>query len=103
MLLGIDEHAKFHANSFTLAPGEALLCVTDGVTERRRGSLQLDDNDGLAEVLRGCVGLGAKAVAERVRQVTHDFSTEPIEDDLAVLVLEAVPMLGQAGHQGGTY
>ncbi|MFF4690036.1 SpoIIE family protein phosphatase [Streptomyces sp. NPDC001307] len=103
MLLGIDEHAKFHANSFTLAPGEALLCVTDGVTERRRGSHQLDDNDGLAEVLRGCVGLGAKAVAERVRQVTHDFSTEPIEDDLAVLVLEAVPMLGQAGHQGGTY
>jgi serine phosphatase RsbU (regulator of sigma subunit) len=102
MLLGIDEHAEFHANSFTLAPGEALLCVTDGVTERRRGKRQLDDDDGLAEVLRGCVGLGAKAVAERVRQATHDFSTDPIDDDLAVLVLEAVPVLGRAGHGGGT-
>lgn len=103
MLLGIDEHAEFHANSFTLAPGEALLCVTDGVTERRRGNRQLDDNDGLAEVFRGCVGLGAKAVAERVRQAAHDFSTEPIDDDLAVLVLEAVPVLGRARYGGGTY
>ncbi|MFF4398728.1 SpoIIE family protein phosphatase [Streptomyces sp. NPDC001480] len=91
ILLGIDEHAQFHANSFTLAPGETLLCVTDGVTERRRGTRQLDDDDGLAKVLRGCLGLGAKAVAERVRQAAHDFSTEPIDDDLAVLVLEAAP------------
>ncbi|MGW7256439.1 SpoIIE family protein phosphatase [Streptomyces sp. NPDC054834] len=94
MLLGIDEHAQFHANSFTLAPGETLLCVTDGVTERRRGTRQLDDDDGLANVLRGCLGLGAKAVAERVRRAAHDFSTEPIDDDLAVLVLEAAPVLG---------
>ncbi|MBA2810626.1 SpoIIE family protein phosphatase [Streptomyces sp. KM273126] len=97
MLLGIEEDAEFHANSFTLAPGETLLCVTDGVTERRRGTRQLDDDDGLADVLRGCVGLGAKAVAERVRRAAHDFSTEPIDDDLAVLVLEAVPVLRSAG------
>ncbi len=96
MLLGIDEHAEFRANSFHLAPGETLLCVTDGVTERRRGNRQLDDNDGLAEVLRGCVGLGAKAIAERVRRAAHDFSPDPIDDDLAVLVLEAVPVLGAA-------
>ncbi|MEU6554366.1 SpoIIE family protein phosphatase [Streptomyces sp. NPDC046915] len=100
MLLGIDEHAQFHANSFTLAPGETLLCVTDGVTERRRGIRQLDDDDGLAAVLRGCVGLGAKAVAERVRQAAHDFSTEPIDDDLAVLVLEAAPVLGSTAGAG---
>ncbi|MFF8841345.1 SpoIIE family protein phosphatase [Streptomyces sp. NPDC015127] len=92
MLLGIDEHAEFHASSFTFAPGETLLCVTDGVTERRRGARQLDDDDGLVEILRGCVGLGAKAVAERVRRAAHDFSPEPIDDDLAVLVLEAVPV-----------
>jgi serine phosphatase RsbU (regulator of sigma subunit) len=92
MLLGIDKREEFHASTFTLAPGETLLCVTDGVTERRCGTRQLDDDDGLAKVLRGCVGLGAKAVAERVRQAAHAFGTEPIHDDLAVLVLEAVPM-----------
>lgn len=92
MLLGIDKLEEFHASTFTLAPGETLLCVTDGVTERRSGTRQLDDDDGLTRVLRGCVGLGAKAVAERVRQAAHAFSTEPLHDDLAVLVLEAVPV-----------
>jgi serine phosphatase RsbU (regulator of sigma subunit) len=92
MLLGIGEDIQFHANSFDLVPGETLLCVTDGVTERRSGNRQLDDDDGLSELLRGCVGLGAKAVAERVRQVAHDFDTGPVDDDLAVLVLEALPM-----------
>lgn len=92
MLLGIDESAEFHADTFELELGETLLCVTDGVTERRSGNRQLDDDDGLADILRGCVGLGAKAVAERVRRAAHDFGPEPIEDDLAVLVLEAVPV-----------
>ncbi|GHD01150.1 hypothetical protein GCM10010313_13350 [Streptomyces violarus] len=55
-----------------------------------------DDDDGLAEVLRRCMGLGAKAVAERVRRAAHDFSTEPLDDDLAILVLEAVPVLRSA-------
>ncbi|NBE51464.1 SpoIIE family protein phosphatase [Streptomyces sp. YC537] len=100
MLLGVDEQAEFHANSFHLAPGETLLCVTDGVTERRRGNRQLDDNDGLAELLRGCVGLGAKAVAERVRKAAHNFSPDPIDDDLAVLVLEAVPVLRPGAEAG---
>ncbi|MEU1943775.1 SpoIIE family protein phosphatase [Streptomyces sp. NPDC020125] len=91
MLLGIDENPDFHADTLDLAPGETLLCVTDGVTERRNGVRQLDDDDGLSDILRDCVGLGAKAVAERVRRATYDFSPEPIDDDLAVLVLEAVP------------
>ncbi|SEB68747.1 SpoIIE family protein phosphatase [Streptomyces melanosporofaciens] len=93
MLLGIDENPDFHADTLDLAPGETLLCVTDGVTERRNGVRQLDDDDGLSDILRGCVGLGAKAVAERVRRATYDFSPEPIDDDLAVLVLEAVPTM----------
>ncbi|MGW6159666.1 PP2C family protein-serine/threonine phosphatase, partial [Streptomyces sp. NPDC055144] len=89
MLLGIDEGAEFRASTFDLGPGETLLCVTDGVTERRRGNWQLDDNDGLADVLRQGMGLGAKALAEHVRRAAHDFGTGPVEDDLSVLVLQA--------------
>ncbi|MFI6765566.1 SpoIIE family protein phosphatase [Streptomyces sp. NPDC050355] len=91
MLLGIDEGTEYHASSFDLAPGETLLCVTDGVTERRCGNWQLDDNDGLIEVLKEGVGLGAKALAEHVRRAAHDFGTGPVEDDLSVLVLQAAP------------
>ncbi|MFG2206985.1 SpoIIE family protein phosphatase [Streptomyces sp. NPDC048638] len=90
MLLGIDEGTEFQASSFALAPGETLLCVTDGVTERRCGNWQLDDNDGLAQILRDGMGLGAKALAEHVRRAAHDFGTGPVEDDLSVLVLQAV-------------
>ncbi|WSA41638.1 SpoIIE family protein phosphatase [Streptomyces sp. NBC_01808] len=89
LLLGIDEDAEFSADTFRLAPGETLLCVTDGVTERRDGQRLLDDDNGLAAILRDCAGMGAMAVAERVRQATHDFSPEPVEDDLAVVVLHA--------------
>ncbi|MFF3126694.1 SpoIIE family protein phosphatase [Streptomyces sp. NPDC057908] len=89
MLLGIDEGAEFRAGTFDLAPGETLLCVTDGVTERRCGNWQLDDNDGLADVLRQGMGLGAKALAEHVRRAAHDFGVGPLEDDLSVLVLQA--------------
>ncbi len=91
MLLGIDEHTAFTSESFDLGPGETLLCVTDGVTERRSGGRLLDDHDGLSTILRGCVGMGAMAVAERVRRATHEFGPEPVEDDIAVLVLHAVP------------
>lgn len=90
MLLGIDEGTEFAAYAFDLEPGQTLLCVTDGVTERRSGHRQLDDDDGLAGILAGCVGMGAMAVAERVRQAAHDFGPEPVEDDLAILVLHAV-------------
>lgn len=109
MLLGIDEGAEFRAASFDLAPGETLLCVTDGVTERRCGNWQLDDNDGLADVLRQGMGLSAKALAEHVRRAAHDFGTGPVEDDLSVLVLQAVagrePVRGspeprRAGREG---
>ncbi|MFI8850928.1 SpoIIE family protein phosphatase [Streptomyces sp. NPDC053499] len=89
LLLGIDESADFVAYPFDLAPGQSLLCVTDGVTERRSGPRQLDDDDGLARIFAGCAGMGAAAVAERVRQATHDFGPEPLDDDLAILVLHA--------------
>ncbi len=94
MLLGIDNGADFQSRSFNLAPGETLLCVTDGVTERRSGLRQLDDGDGLSAVLRECTGLGAKAVAERIRQTAHCFGPSPVEDDLSILVLQALPVAG---------
>lgn len=66
-----------------------MLCVTDGVTERRSGPRQFDDDEGLARALAGCAGLGAEPVAERIRRLVHEFGNGPPEDDLALLVLQA--------------
>ncbi|MDX3525756.1 SpoIIE family protein phosphatase [Streptomyces sp. ID05-39B] len=88
-LLGVIEDATYVSESLDLWPGDTLLCVTDGVTERRSGSRQFDDGDGLALALSGCAGLDAELIAERIRHLVHEFGGRPPEDDLALLVLQA--------------
>ncbi|MFH8236520.1 SpoIIE family protein phosphatase [Streptomyces sp. NPDC018321] len=88
-LLGVVEDATYTSEAFELCSGDTLLCVTDGVTERRSGSRQFDDGDGLATALTGCAGLDAELVAERIRRLVHEFGARPPEDDLALLVLQA--------------
>ncbi|MFC3234208.1 SpoIIE family protein phosphatase [Streptomyces nitrosporeus] len=93
VLLGVVEDVAYESQSFGMEPGDSLLCVTDGVTERRSGRLMFDDGDGLAHVLAGCAGLRADAIAERIRQAVHGFAEQPPDDDLALLVLQ----VGEAG------
>ena len=93
LLLGIEADAQFFTETFELRPEEVLLCVTDGVTERRSGGRLLDDGDGLAAILAGCMGLSAHAVAERIRQAVDTFAVEPCRDDVALLVLKATAAL----------
>ncbi|MBP0453657.1 MULTISPECIES: SpoIIE family protein phosphatase [unclassified Kitasatospora] len=85
-LLGVMDELDLTAEHLVLAPGEVLLCVTDGVTERREGLRMLGD-DGLAEVLTGCTGLTAGAVALRVQRAVERFAPEPPSDDMAILTL----------------
>ncbi|WP_030077893.1 ATP-binding SpoIIE family protein phosphatase [Streptomyces baarnensis] len=89
VLLGVVEDVAYESQTFGLAPGDTLLCVTDGVTERRSGPLMFDDGDGLARVLAGCAGLPAEATAERIRRAVHEFAEQPPDDDVALLVLHA--------------
>ncbi|MEU9948988.1 SpoIIE family protein phosphatase [Streptomyces sp. NPDC047939] len=89
LLLGVMDDAVYETQSFDLAPGDSLLCVTDGVTERRSGPLMFDDEDGLAQALSGCVGLSAEGIADRIKHAVHAFAERPPDDDLALLVLQA--------------
>ncbi|MFG2078577.1 SpoIIE family protein phosphatase [Nonomuraea maritima] len=95
LLLGIETGARFYVETFEMAQDDVLLCVTDGVTERRDGDRLLDDGDGLARLLSGCEGLSAHAVAERVRQAVEMFADEPSQDDVALLVIKASAALRQ--------
>ncbi|MEU8969099.1 SpoIIE family protein phosphatase [Streptomyces monashensis] len=88
-LLGVIEDETYTSETLDLRPGDSLLCVTDGVTERRSGSRQFDDGDGLARALSGCAGLDAELIAETIRGMVHDFGGGQPEDDLALLVLQA--------------
>lgn len=55
-LLGVMDDLELYEQTVTLDPGDVLLCVTDGVTERREGTRMLGD-DGLTDVLTTCTGL----------------------------------------------
>lgn len=85
-LLGVMDDLELHEEAMTLAPGDVLLCVTDGITERREGTRMLGD-DGLADVLTSCTGLTAGAVAGRVMRAVERFAAEPASDDMAILAL----------------
>ena len=44
---------------------------------------------GLAQLLAGCRGLSAWAVAARIQRAVSEFGSEPPSDDMAVLVIRA--------------
>ena len=92
-LLGVLEDLELYEQTVTLDPGDVLLCVTDGVTERREGSRMLGD-DGLAEVLTTCTGLTAGAVAARIMRAVERFASDAPSDDMAILAMR-VPGLQQ--------
>ncbi|MEU0770146.1 SpoIIE family protein phosphatase [Streptomyces albogriseolus] len=92
-LLGVLENLELYEETVTLDPGDVLLCVTDGVTERREGSRMLGD-DGLAEVLTTCTGLTAGAVAARIMRAVERFASDAPSDDMAILAMR-VPGLQQ--------
>ena len=90
-LLGVMSDLTYTAQTASLYPGDVLLSVTDGITERKdaHGRL-LDDDDGLAALLAHCRGLNAGAVAARIVRAAEDFGAAPRTDDMALLVLRAV-------------
>ncbi|MET8832127.1 SpoIIE family protein phosphatase [Streptomyces sp. NPDC004610] len=85
-LLGVLEDLELYEQTITLDPGDVLLCVTDGVTERREGTRMLGD-DGLTEVLTTCTGLTAGAVAARVMRAVERFASDAPSDDMAILAM----------------
>lgn len=88
-LLGVTDDVTLTDVMVHLAPGESLVCYTDGVTDRRRGRRSFGDEGVVATVLRG-KGLSAVELAKRVENDSVTFLDDEPADDMAVLVLKAV-------------
>jgi serine phosphatase RsbU (regulator of sigma subunit)/anti-sigma regulatory factor (Ser/Thr protein kinase) len=89
-LLGVLDGITFEQNVVRLSPRDVLLCVTDGVTERRSGDHLLDDGDGLRGLLGECSGLTAGSVVARIQRAVREFGSGPPTDDVALLVFRAL-------------
>jgi serine phosphatase RsbU (regulator of sigma subunit) len=70
----------------TLHPGDAMVFVTDGVTDRRRGN-DFFGLERLKDAALQLAGHPAEVMAARLRAAAIDFSPEPPRDDIAILVL----------------
>ena len=87
-LLVVTPEPVLFDEQVTLGPGDALVLYTDGVIE----ASPLDDAlgpDRLTDVLRGCAGLDASAIATGVEQRTLEVQHGRLRDDVAVVVLRA--------------
>jgi serine phosphatase RsbU (regulator of sigma subunit)/anti-sigma regulatory factor (Ser/Thr protein kinase) len=86
LLLGVRPDVPYRADTVLLAPGETLVCLTDGVTERRRDGRVLGEHD-LVDLFAHCAGLSAAAAAAAIARTVVDYAPTPPRDDMAVLVL----------------
>jgi serine phosphatase RsbU (regulator of sigma subunit) len=91
-LIGVVADAAVSETGIALAPGDALVSYTDGVTERRRGDV-FYGVDGLLATLRAASG-DAASLAGAVEQAVLAFAADPPSDDLAILVLRTGPPAG---------
>jgi PAS domain S-box-containing protein len=91
-LLGILEDPDITQRSVELRPGDALVLVTDGVTEATPAD-RASGPQGLTSLLAGCAGANAAAIAEAVEHEAVSSQGGSARDDVAVLVarVEAGP------------
>ncbi len=84
--VGLLDEVEVTATKLTLAPGDALVFFTDGVTERRRGT-DLFGHSRLYRELSTLAGHPATVVSGRLRSAVLGFSADPPRDDIALLVV----------------
>ena len=87
-LLGVFADIEVSADELLLAPGDALVFYTDGVTERRAGDVMFGDENLLA-ICASAAGSSADHLAGVLEEGVRDFSDQASRDDLAVLVVRA--------------
>lgn len=89
-LLGVVEDPSLRDEILHLAPGEGLLCYTDGLTEARRGGHMMGV-EGLAEVVHEHRHLASPALTEAVVTEVRRLSGVQARDDVAAVHLRVPP------------
>jgi serine phosphatase RsbU (regulator of sigma subunit) len=87
-LLGVTEDVILTDTVVHLAQGEAMVCFTDGLTDRRSGRRSFGEEGVVSAVLHGR-SESAVQMAERIEADAVGFVDSEPTDDMAVLVLKA--------------
>lgn len=87
-IIGMLPEVSFRPVELTLAPGESLVCFTDGLPDARGDSGRLGTGP-LAAVLADSEGMVAQAIAERLLQTALEHLDGRPHDDIAILAVQA--------------
>jgi sigma-B regulation protein RsbU (phosphoserine phosphatase) len=90
-LLGVTDDVTLSDTVVHLDPGEALVCYTDGLTDRRAGR-RVFGEEGVVKALLQGKGLHASELAQRIESEALRFVDDDPADDMAVLALRAAPV-----------
>ena len=85
--LGLFADAAPADDRVGLGPGDALVALTDGITEARSLDGELFGDERLPEVLLDCCGHSAEVVADRIMKEAALFGDGELRDDVALLVI----------------
>jgi PAS domain S-box-containing protein len=88
-LLGVYEDPELFDSKARLAPGDAVILYTDGVTEARKEG-ELFGEERIMEAIASCAGCGAEETADRLEERLEEFSGGKLDDDAAILVMKVV-------------
>jgi PAS domain S-box-containing protein len=89
-IVGSLPDAEFTEEDAVLRGGDAIVLYTDGVIEARREQ-EIFGEARLLQLLAGCTGQDARAIANTVRQAVGDFIPGLPRDDMAILVIRVLP------------
>ena len=87
MVLGVVPDPKLTESAVYLAPGDAAIFYTDGVTEARFPDGTFFGEEGLVALLGPCAGKSAEEIAREIEREVVAFQASMASDDIAVLVL----------------
>jgi phosphoserine phosphatase RsbU/P len=86
LLLGVFPDPELEEESTSLAPGDAVVLFTDGVTDAGAPLMPLGE-EGLRSTLKASAGLGAAGIVDSIEQAVLDRSSGAPRDDCALLVM----------------
>jgi serine phosphatase RsbU (regulator of sigma subunit) len=89
-LLGVLPTVRVTDHTTELAPGDAVVLYTDGVTEARRDG-QIFGEERLGALLSRLAGRPAAEIAAAIEDAVVAFHRGPLDDDLAVVVIRVAP------------
>ena len=88
-LLMLNPEAEYYAREIALEPNDLCLMYTDGLSEVRNGK-ELFGEERIATTLKRDPGVSADVLCKSLLEAATDFSSGPINDDVAILAVRKV-------------